>query len=112
MSTIRDEDLILYYYRDGLTPARLEAIERALQTDAMLQSRFEALREDLVRVETAFGDPTPAAGFEDRLWASFKARVAEDVSPAPLLKAVSSSTFSSSTFSSSTFSSSKPAAAE
>ena len=75
MTTVRDEDLILYYYRDGLEPAQLSKIEAKLDADPALKGRYDALRRDLQAASAAFKDEAPQPGFEARLWRDFDRRV-------------------------------------
>lgn len=79
MDTIRDSDLILYHYRDGLDAAALAAIGHALQQSPALQQRFAALRATLAAAD-AQPLPQPDAGFDERLWQRFEARL--DAEPA------------------------------
>lgn len=44
---MNDEQLILYYYADGLSNAERRRIEAALAADPALQSRYDALRREL-----------------------------------------------------------------
>jgi hypothetical protein len=56
---MNDEQLILYYYADGLSTAERRRIEAALAADPTLQRRYDALRREL----DGFGDApadTPA----------------------------------------------------
>jgi len=57
---ISEQQLILYYYDDGLTPQEKQAISRALQTDAMLAARYRDLFNSLneLQVETHEATPT------------------------------------------------------
>src|SRR5262245_33140280 len=55
--TMNDDDLILYYYQDGLSEEERLRIRSALERDAALRERYERLRADLARVEA----PEPAA---------------------------------------------------
>ena len=75
MSSIRDEDLILYFYRDGLSSERLAEIEGKLATDAELAARYRALCSDLDRAGAAFSDDEPHPGFDDRVWTGFEQRL-------------------------------------
>jgi hypothetical protein len=54
--TMNDDDLILYYYRDGLSDAQRRRIEADLARDASLRERYEQLCADLGRF-----DAPPAA---------------------------------------------------
>lgn len=67
MDAIRDDDLILYHYDDGLPPARRAAIAAALQQSAALRARYAQLCATLQAVD-AEPAPAPDAGFEQRLW--------------------------------------------
>ena len=44
---IADEQLLLYHYRDGLTPAEGNAVELALKSDAALAARYQTLVAEL-----------------------------------------------------------------
>jgi hypothetical protein len=44
---MNDEQLILYYYADGLSKAERRRIEAALASDPALRSRYDALRREL-----------------------------------------------------------------
>jgi hypothetical protein len=57
--TMNDEQLILYYYADGLSRAERRRIEAALAADPVLRRRYEALQRDLDAVEDS-PDPAPA----------------------------------------------------
>jgi hypothetical protein len=54
---MNDDDLILYYYDDGLSDAERRRIRDALESDASLRERYERLRADLA----AFDAPHAAA---------------------------------------------------
>ncbi len=75
MTTIHDEELILYYYRDGLEPSQLRRIEAALRADPALKARYDALCRDLKKASAAFNDEAPRPGFEARIWRDFDRRV-------------------------------------
>ncbi len=75
MSPIHDEDLVLHFYRDGLTDARYAEIERAIQEDDELRQRYERLGQDLEEAGAAFADGAPTAGFDDRIWRGFEQRL-------------------------------------
>lgn len=66
MTTIRDADLILYHYRDGLSDADLAAIAAALQDSPTLRRRYAALQATLQAVD-AVPEPQADAGFEARV---------------------------------------------
>ena len=74
MDTIRDSDLILYHYGDGLDAATIAAITRALHESPALQQRYAALRATLEAAD-AQPLPQPDAGFDERLWQRFEARL-------------------------------------
>ena len=79
MHPIKDNDLILYHYKDGLDAARLADISAALTSSAALQARFAQLCQAL---DAATDEPPlPAAGFEQRLWSRFEQRVDEARQP-------------------------------
>jgi hypothetical protein len=71
---IDDDELILFYFRDGLSAERLEQIERALARSAVLRQRYEKLCAVLVAVNNQ-AVPEPVAGFEERLWKRLQARM-------------------------------------
>jgi hypothetical protein len=74
MNTISDNDLILYFYRDGLDPARYAAIEHALRASAPLRERYAALQRLLEGVDAA---PVEAdADFTRRIWQRLEGRIA------------------------------------
>ena len=77
MDTIRDSDLILYHYRDGLDVAALAAIAQALHDSTGLRARYAALCATLDAVD-AQPLPVPDAAFEQRLWQGFDARLAAE----------------------------------
>ena len=60
MNPISDEDLVLYHYRDGLGPARIGEIERALGTDAALSARYAELAQTLAAVPASTPEPDAA----------------------------------------------------
>ncbi|MGH8083773.1 MAG: hypothetical protein ACREPV_00660 [Lysobacter sp.] len=74
MSDIRDNDLILYRYRDGLTPERLREIERALAASPALAARYRALQRMLAHTDRDI-PPQPDAQFESRLWQRLQPRL-------------------------------------
>jgi anti-sigma factor RsiW len=81
MNTISDNDLILYFYRDGLDAARIAEIDAALQVSPSVRERYAALRRTLDAVESAPGIE-PDAGFTDRIWRRLERRI-EQASPRP-----------------------------
>lgn len=74
MDTIRDSDLILYHYRDGLDAAELAAIAQALEQSPALRARYAVLTATLQAAD-AQPLPRPGAGFEQRLWQGLDARI-------------------------------------
>jgi hypothetical protein len=44
---IEDDELLLYYYRDGLSPERLAVVQTQLQSDPALQARWQQLQAQL-----------------------------------------------------------------
>lgn len=80
MDTIRDSDLILYHYRDGLDAAALAAIAQALEQSPALRARYAALTTTLQAAD-AQPLPQPDAGFEQRLWQRFDAQVEAAAAP-------------------------------
>ncbi len=86
MTQIRDDDLILFHYRDGLDAERLAQIAQALQASPELAARFARLKALLDSAqETSL--PQPDAQFEARLWAKLQPRLAPD-NVVPLASAV------------------------
>ncbi|UXI68881.1 hypothetical protein [Tahibacter amnicola] len=78
MDPIRDSDLILYHYRDGLDADRWAAIDRALVESPALAARYARLCQTLALADAA-PVPEPDAGFERRLWTALEQRIG----PAP-----------------------------
>ena len=73
-NTISDNDLILYYYKDGLDPARIADVDAALRASEPLRRRYEALQHLLGAV-----DSMPAlqadSEFTQRIWRRLDARL-------------------------------------
>lgn len=57
---MNDEQLILYYYADGLSKMERRRIEAALAADPALQSRYDALRRELDGFDDASADAPDA----------------------------------------------------
>ena len=57
---MHDEKLILYYYNDGLSESERQKIEAALNDEAELAARYEALRHQLSRFADFEDPPAPA----------------------------------------------------
>jgi negative regulator of sigma E activity len=66
MNPITDDDLVLYYYRDGLDADRTAQITAALATSQTLRDRYAAIE----RAVAQFGQDeiAPDADFSARLW--------------------------------------------
>lgn len=79
--SIRDDDLILYHYRDGLAPERLREIESALSASPELAARYQALRQVLAAAD-ADALPPYDPDLEARLWQRLQARLHETAAPA------------------------------
>lgn len=75
MNTISDNDLILYFYRDGLDAARLREIDDALFASSELRVRYTRLQRMLQRVD-AEPAPEPDAQFVERVWQRLDSRLA------------------------------------
>jgi anti-sigma-K factor RskA len=80
MNTIRDDDLILYHYRDGLAPEQLAGIEQALSASSELRDRYAAIERTLARVD-AMPMPIADADFAQRLWRKLEPRLLADAAP-------------------------------
>jgi hypothetical protein len=67
MQPISDNDLILYFYRDGLDARRIDEIDDALFASAPLRRRYMALKRMLSNVDS---DPAiePDPDFTERMW--------------------------------------------
>jgi len=75
MNTISDNDLILYFYRDGLDAGRIREIDDALFASPDLRARYTRLQQLLHAVD-AEPVPEPDAQFSDRMWQRLDARIA------------------------------------
>lgn len=82
MNRILDNELILYLYRDGLSPERLREIERALGISSELQARYQTLQRILAVADRDL-PPQPDAGFETRVWQGLEPRLAESSTKSP-----------------------------
>ena len=73
MNPITDDDLVLYRYRDGLDPARIEQITAALAASSALRERYAAIERALAH----FGqdDMTPDPDLGARLWRRLEPRL-------------------------------------
>jgi len=74
MNTISDNDLILYFYRDGLDAARIGEIDDALFASPDLRARYTHLQRMLHAVD-AERAPEPDAQFSDRVWQRLDAQI-------------------------------------
>ncbi|MCR6703022.1 MAG: hypothetical protein NVV68_18560 [Dokdonella sp.] len=81
MPPISDEDLILYYYDDGLDPAERAAIAGALSGSPELRARLAALETMLAAVDAAPVAP-PDPGLRDRLWRRLEPQLRAEAAPA------------------------------
>lgn len=72
---MNDEDLILFHYRDGLSPARLREIETQLQRDPNLAARYAALVAELAALPPA--QPVRAPAASRQRWANHLDLMAE-----------------------------------
>ena len=74
MKTISDNDLILYFYKDGLDAGRLAAIDAALLIQPDVRTRYEALVRMLGAVDA---EPVaePDADLAQRIWRRVEGRM-------------------------------------
>lgn len=79
MQAIKDNELILFHYGDGLDSSRLAEIEAAMATSVALRDRYDRLCTLLGDIDSA--PPEPSANFEQRLWARLEQRFAEGLAP-------------------------------
>jgi len=82
MNTISDNDLILYFYRDGLDAGRIGEIDDALFASPDLRARYTRLQQMLHAVD-AEPAPEPDAQFSDRVWQRLDARIAAAATSGP-----------------------------
>jgi hypothetical protein len=82
MNSISDNDLILYFYQDGLDAGRIAEIDAALRASDALRVRYAELQRTLHAVDA--GSAIEAdAGFTQRVWRRLEQRI-EAASPAPV----------------------------
>ena len=81
MNAISDNDLILYFYRDGLDAARIAEIDAALHTSAQLRERYAELQR-MLDASAAGPAIEPDAGFTERVWRRLEQRI-ERAAPQP-----------------------------
>ncbi|NUO75990.1 MAG: hypothetical protein HOQ32_08245, partial [Lysobacter sp.] len=74
--SIRDDDLILYHYRDGLAPERVREIAAALAATPALAARYQTLRQILAAAD-ADALPPYDPDLEKRLWQRLQPRLHE-----------------------------------
>jgi hypothetical protein len=74
MNPISDNDLILYFYRDGLDSARIAEIDDELFVSVPLRVRYTELQRMLREVDA---EPLlkPDDGFNERVWQKLAARI-------------------------------------
>lgn len=82
MPPISDEDLILYYYDDGLEPAERAAIAGALSGSPELRARLAAL-EAVLAAADAVPVPSPDPGLRDRLWSRLEPQLRAEATRHP-----------------------------
>ena len=71
---ISDDELVLYHYRDGLDPQRLEGIAQALEASSELRDRYRRLCLLLDHVDAMpVGEPDDA--LPDRIWQKLEPRI-------------------------------------
>ncbi|HSE12947.1 MAG TPA: hypothetical protein VLB69_09955, partial [Rudaea sp.] len=73
--TISDNDLILYFYRDGLDASRMREIDDALFAAPELRARYARLQR-MLRAADAEPAPEPDAQFVERVWQRLDPRLA------------------------------------
>ena len=82
MNPISDNDLILYFYQDGLDAGRIAEIDAALRASDALRARYAELQRTLNAVDA--GSAIEAdVGFTQRVWRRLEQRI-EAASPAPV----------------------------
>lgn len=74
MNKVRDNDLILYFYRDGLDADRIAEIDAALQVSEPLRARYAELRRRLDAAD-AGPAPEPDPAFTQRVWRRLEQRI-------------------------------------
>src|ERR1700704_3058843 len=82
MNPISDNDLILYFYRDGLDSARIAEIDDELFVSVPLRLRYTKLQRMLREIDA---EPAiqPDAGFSQRVWDKLAARIEESPARRP-----------------------------
>jgi hypothetical protein len=74
MNPISDNELILYFYRDGLDAKRIAEIDDELFTSVDLRTRYTQLQEMLHRIDVRSAIK-PDEGFYERVWRRLEARL-------------------------------------
>jgi anti-sigma factor RsiW len=82
MNAISDNDLILYFYQDGLDTGRIAEIDAALRASDALRARYAELQRTLHAVD-ADSAIEADAGFTQRVWRRLEQRI-EAASPSPV----------------------------
>jgi hypothetical protein len=83
MNTISDNDLILYFYKDGLDDGRIASIAAELQRQPELSARYLALVQTLGEVD-ALPEILPDEDLTGRVWHSIERRLGPALpEPAP-----------------------------
>jgi hypothetical protein len=75
MTQITDDDLVLYYYHDGLDAARIEHITAALATSPALRERYAAIERAIAHFGQQEMTPDPDLGA--RLWRRLEPQLEE-----------------------------------
>jgi hypothetical protein len=73
MNTITDNELILYFYRDGLDAQRIDEIDDALYASTELRARYTRLQHLLHEADTSTIEPD--ARLAERVWERVQARI-------------------------------------
>ena len=74
-ATISDNELILYFYRDGLSPQRIDEIDDALFSSPPLRLRYTELQRMLHEIDTGPAlEPDPE--FTQRIWSKLARQIA------------------------------------
>ena len=75
MNPITDDDLVLYYYRDGLDAARIAQITEALTTSQALRERYTAIERAVAHFDQGEDELTPDPDLGTRLWRRLEPRL-------------------------------------
>ncbi|HEY2396891.1 MAG TPA: hypothetical protein VGH81_13080 [Rudaea sp.] len=82
MNSISDNDLILYFYQDGLDAERCAEIDAALRSSEALHVRYRELQRTLQTADIA-ALVEPDDGFTQRVWQRLEQRIEQASSKAP-----------------------------